>query len=404
MFLNKKFKCIIYMIIVCIIFSSCQSTNKNVTDNDGTEIIQTLDDKETESINETLELSDEEKLDNLVDEKIQKMTIEQKIGQMFIVTPETFSNGTTVTSIEDLDIEKMKKYNIGGFVFFQDNILNPSQITKLNNELSQYSLFLGVDEEGGSVARISNNPNFPDERIENMSTVTDPNRAYEIGDTIGKYLKSYGFNLDFAPVADVLLNSENTVVKDRSFGSDPNIVSSMVNNVFKGLNANGILASAKHFPGHGNTKLDTHDGFAMSYSTKEDMENTELVPFEELISSGIDMIMISHVIYPNLSSEDVPATLNKDIVTGLLRDELGYDGVIITDGMNMGAIANNYSSDEAALKAVEAGVDIILMPNDFYSAYDAILNAVNNGTIPEERINESVRRILKLKYNSNIMR
>ncbi len=325
---------------------------------------------------------------------------------MFIVAPETFSNYSTVTNFSQLDSEKIIKYNVGGFILFSKNIENPSQIKTFTSNISNvnenYKMFISIDEEGGQVARISNNKNFPEEKIENMNVVGangDFSRAYEIGDTIGQYLEKYGFNLNFAPVGDVLLNEENKVVSKRSFGSEGSVVAKMSLNVMLGLRQNNILAVAKHFPGHGNTALDTHYGFATSNATVEEMNGSELTPFKEMIKKDVDMIMISHVIYPKLSTEEVPATLNYDIITKLLKNDLGYKGVVITDGMNMGAIAKNYSVEDSSVRAIKAGVDILLMPTDFYKAYSSIIEAVKVGDISEEQINKSVEKIMKLKFN-----
>ncbi len=348
---------------------------------------------------------DEKTTDETIKQIVEEMTLEEKVGQMFIVVPETFSKSSPVTDFSQLNVDKIKKYNVGGFILFTKNINNPKQLTEFTSNIdtlnSEVGMFISIDEEGGQVARISNNSNFPDKRFENMSEVgrtEDYDRALEIGDTMGKYLTNYGFNLNFAPVCDVLLNPKNTVVSKRSFGSDGEVVANMSLNVMKGLKANNILACAKHFPGHGNTSLDTHDGFATSDATLEEMKSSELVPFKKMIENDVDMMMISHVIYPNLSEEQVPATLNYDIITELLKNQLGYTGVVITDGMNMGAIQNNYSVSKSTVMAVKAGVDIILMPSDFYVAYDSIIDAINNGDISEERINESVTKIIKLKY------
>ncbi len=416
MLLNMKNKIITACLLMIFSLTACSGEEREILDTQVTEVLEKdvlnseeyVEDTNVGGIyndNETLDVEIEEvTMEDFIKDKISNMTLEEKIGQMFIVVPETFSNSTTVTKASQLDTKAMKEYNIGGVILFTKNIETPKQITELNKGLNQVfdnnKLFIAVDEEGGQVARISNNSNFPDKRIENMNEVQDSSRAYEIGDTIGAYLQKYGFNLNFAPVCDVLINSQNTVVKKRSFSSNAEVVSEMANNVLNGLHNNNILASAKHFPGHGSTVEDTHYGFAISNSTIEEMEEVELLPFVELIENQVDMVMISHVIYPNLSEEETPATLNYDITTEILKNKLEYDGVIITDGMNMGAIVNNYSVEESTVMSVKAGVDIVLMPSNFYVAYESLINAVGDGEISEERIDESVTKILRLKYDT----
>lgn len=425
LFKSKKTYIFLFILILLIVISIIVSRKNNVTSE---EVLKTIEVPDKEQLNNDLKdqlnvlvddalnsqsISDTEdkvsKMDATINEIIDNMTLEQKIGQMFIVAPETFSSYGTVTVENQLDAEKIKKYNIGGFVLFSKNILNPNQLISLTSYINdineEIKPFISIDEEGGQVARISNNPNFPDKKIEDMSDIgknKDYSRAYEVGDTIGKYLNEYGFNMDFAPVCDVYLNNNNSVVNKRSFGNDSELVSKMSLNVMLGLRDNNIISSAKHFPGHGNTSLDTHNGFATNNATLEEMTNTELIPFKNMIDNNIDTIMVSHVIYPSLSEEKTPATLNYDIVTNLLKNEMNYTGVVITDAMNMGAIVNNYNVKESTLKAVNAGIDIILMPADFYEAYDSLLVAVKNGEISEERIDESLYKILKLKLSAGI--
>ncbi len=403
----KKNKFIMLFLVTVIILITVTFYGKKYsnTNSNTKEIVENLEKTEEtkEEIKEETEQIVVEEIDE-IEQIVKEMTLEEKVGQMFITTPETFNNNQIVTSFNQLDTEQIKKYNIGGFILFANNILNPTQLKDLTLQISnineKYKMFISIDEEGGQVARISNNINFPDKKIINMSEIgTDVTKAYEIGNTIGNYLNNYGLNLNFAPVCDVLLNSQNTVVKKRSFGQNGDIVANMSLNLMNGLKDNKILACAKHFPGHGNTALDTHYGFATSNATLEQMEKDELIPFKLLIKNNVDMVMISHVIYPQLSNVEVPATLNYDIVTKLLKENLNYEGVIITDGMNMGAIVNNYTVEQSTVMSVNAGVDIILMPSDFFIAYESVIKAVNSGEISEKTINESVYKILKLKQN-----
>jgi beta-N-acetylhexosaminidase len=225
----------------------------------------------------------------------------------------------------------------------------------------------------------------------------NPQNAYECGNTIGTYLHGYGFDIDFAPVADVNTNPENIVIGPRSFSDDPAIAAPMVTNYLQGLKDAGITGCIKHFPGHGDTKADTHTGYAQSLKTWDEMKNCEMVTFRAGIQWGCQLIMTAHIALPNITGSDIPSTLSPVILQDKLRDELGYQNIIITDAMEMGAITQHYSSSEAALRSIQAGVDIVLGPRYFIEAFDAVVAAVNNGTLSEERINQSVRRILKLR-------
>ena len=227
----------------------------------------------------------------------------------------------------------------------------------------------------------------------------DPDQTYETGSTIGAYLSDLGFNMDAAPDTDVLTNPENQVVKYRSFGSDPELVARMAAAELKGLNDRGIIGMYKHFPGHGGTTADSHEGYAYVDDTLEELKTGALIPFQDGIDSGIAVIMASHISCPNVTGDNTPATLSEMMITDILRGEMGFDGMVITDALNMGAITAQYSSSEAAVAALNAGVDMLLMPEDFQSAYRGVLSAVESGTISEERIDASVRRILEVKHS-----
>ena len=289
----------------------------------------------------------------------------------------------------------------------QGNITSPEQIIQFNSDLDQLGRqmtgmppFLAVDEEGGTVVRIAGNEAFPVENVGNMSEVgasSDRNVAYETGAYIGGYLVQYGFNVDFAPDADVWVNPYNEVVRYRAFSSDPYIAADMVSGAVEGFHSAGICTALKHFPGHGATAEDSHAGFAYSPRTLEELRECEFLPFQAGIDAGSEFVMVGHITLPEVTGTDTPSTLSGAVVTEILRDEMGYDGILITDAMNMGAIAQNYSSADAAVLAVEAGMDMILMPVDFQEAYQGILTAVQDGRITEERLDESVRRIIELK-------
>ena len=341
---------------------------------------------------------------------LRDMTLEEKICQMLFVTPEALTGYTRVTQSGDATKAAIEQWPVGGIIYFSTNLISTDQTTEMIENIQSFSqsatgrrLFIGVDEEGGSVARAADS--LGTTQFDDMSVYGekgDTEEAYNIGATQAKDLTALGFNVNFSPVADVLTNEDNTVVKDRSFGSDPDLVSSMVSQVVKGLTDGGMLCAPKHFPGHGSTGGDTHDGFASSDRTLEELESCDFKPFEAAIEAGAPMIMVGHMTMTSIDPDN-PASLSETIVTGLLRDELGYDGIIITDALNMGAISENYTNAEAAVKAVSAGCDMLLCVSNISSVVDALTEAVSDGTISEDRIDESVTRILQAKLRYGII-
>ena len=348
-----------------------------------------------------------------VEALLQKMTLREKVGQLFYVRLESLDPSIEWATYDDLArmnilkvTENMKRtnenYPVGGIILYAWNIDNETQLASIITDIRTLngSPLLCIDEEGGRVARIANNPNFNVKKYESMAAIGatgDPQNAYECGNTIGTYLKRYGFDIDFAPVADVNTNPENVIIGARAFSDDPAVAAPMVTNYLQGLKDAGITGCIKHFPGHGDTKADTHFGYASTQKTWEEMMNCEMVTFRAGIQWGCQLIMTAHIGAPNVTGSDVPSTMSPIILQDKLRGELGYQNIIITDGMEMGAITQQYTSAEAAVGSIKAGVDIVLGPRYFIEAFDAVMAAVNNGTISEERINQSVRRILKLK-------
>ncbi|MDE6319132.1 MAG: beta-N-acetylhexosaminidase, partial [Lachnospiraceae bacterium] len=224
----------------------------------------------------------------------------------------------------------------------------------------------------------------------------DTAKAREAGTAIGAYLKEIGFNVDFAPVADVS-SGEDSILRDRAFGTDPQLVKEMVSNAVGGIEDNGISACLKHFPGVGSTTEDTHDGRVEITKSLEEMRASDFVPFQAGIEAGVDFVMVSHATAPALDDNNVPSSLSRKVITDTLRGELGFQGVIITDALDMTAITDYYTPEEAAVMAIEAGADMLLMPEDFEKAYGAVLAAVQEGKITEERIDESLERIYRVK-------
>lgn len=353
---------------------------------------------ETESVE-----SQEEILEELVEACVADMSLEDKVAELFIITPEQLTGVGTAIQAGEGTQEALKKYPVGGLVYFAKNIQSEEQLKEMlakTVSYATYPLFLGVDEEGGSVARVADQLKLTNVGpMADIGAGGDPGAAYTAGQTIGNYLKDYGFNLDFAPVADVLTNPDNKVIGDRAFGSDAAVVSQMVASAVQGLQDTGVSACIKHFPGHGDTSGDSHEGAVETDRTAEEMQGTEFLPFQAGIEAGTDMVMVGHISAPGLTGGDAaPASINENIITGVLRRQLGYDGIVITDAMNMSAISEYYTADEAAIKALKAGADMILMPEDFVTAYEGVIAAVKDGTIDENRINDSLKRVYRVKY------
>ena len=348
-----------------------------------------------------------------VEAMLKKMTLREKVGQMFFVRIESLDPSIEWTTYDDLAnlknqeiTMKMRKVNhdypVGGIILYAWNIEDETQLASIIKQVRSLngSPLLCIDEEGGRVSRIANNPNFHVKKYESMAAIGatgDPKNAYECGNTIGTYLKRYDFDIDFAPVADVNTNPDNIIIGPRAFSDDPAVAAPMVTNYLQGLKDAGITGCIKHFPGHGDTTNDTHSGYVQSLKTWDEMNQCEMVTFRAGIQWGCQLIMTAHIAVPNVTGTNIPSTLSPVVLQDKLRGELGYQNIIITDGMEMGAITKHYTSGEAAVGSIKAGVDIVLGPRNFTEAFDAVIAAVNNGTLTEERINQSVRRILTLR-------
>lgn len=333
---------------------------------------------------------------------INELTLEEKIGQLFIFT---IYNYTEITPEVETFLNTFKP---GGIIHFAKNIISDQQILDLNrgmNDLSKTPLFIAVDEEGGLVSRLGKNKNVSVTHLPPALTVGNKGNitlAYNTGKILGREIKALGFNMDMAPVADVNTNPNNPVIGNRTYSNDPYIVADMIVEVIRGFNEEGVISAIKHFPGHGDTSTDTHLGSVISPHNKGRLDQIEFIPFKRGIEEGVDMIMTAHITMPGISSIPLPATLNKEIISGILRNELGYDGIVITDALDMGAIRNNFSSGEAALLAFQAGIDILLMPYDQSEAYYTLLESVNNGDISIKRLQSSLNRIIGLKYDRGL--
>lgn len=350
-----------------------------------------------------------------VQQVLESMTLEQKVAQLFVVTPERLTGVSQALVAGDLTCQALAEIPVGGLCYFSKNITGSQQLRDMlagTLEMSRaagagIAPFLTVDEEGGDlVARIANSGYFDVERFPNMDQIGatgDESAAAHVGTTIGDYLHEIGFNVDFAPVADVNTNPDNPVIGPRAFSSDADVAARMVAAEVTAMLKTGTLPCIKHFPGHGDTAGDSHTGAVMTSRTREEIESCEYKPFRAGIEAGSPLVMVGHIEAPNLTGDDLPATLSKTMMTDELRGKLGFDGVIISDSFEMGAITDNFEPADAAVRFIEAGGDVILMTADLKASYQGILDAVASGSITESRIDESVLRILKAKDQAGLL-
>lgn len=343
-----------------------------------------------------------------VDERIGAMTLEQKVAQLFIVTPEALVEGVSqVTQAGDMTREGVTAHPVGGIVYFAQNLLDPEQTTTMLANVKQFyadagnvAPFIAVDEEGGTVVRVADNEAFGAQDVGDASALGsagDTEAAKRAAEQIADYLMPLGFNLDFAPVADVVDPLRSDTMGLRSFSSDAAVAADMVRAEVEGFREKKMLCCAKHFPGIGAAAGDSHEGAITIEATNEELETVDLVPFRAAIEAGVPMIMVGHVSLPNIVGDSTPAPLSSAVVQGMLRDSLGYTGIIVTDSLSMGAITDYYTPAEAAVAALKAGCDIPLMPERLDEAYQGVLSAVQVGELTEERLDESLTRILTAK-------
>ena len=336
---------------------------------------------------------------------LQTLTPEERIWQLFYVTPESLTNVETATRAGETTQKALSSMPVGGICYFAENLEDPQQVSEMLSATKQYArtpLFLGVDEEGGSVSHLGSNEAMGVLHLEPAATygqADDVQGLYDQSSALAGQMLSLGFNMNFAPVADLQVEG-NEVIGDRAYSADPAVVGRLSGAMVTGLQEHGIAACLKHFPGHGSATTDTHNGKSVSQRTLEQLRNEEFSAFREGIDSGVYFVMMAHLTNENFSSH--PASLSPEVVS-LLRNELNFEGVIITDALRMGAITDTYGADEAAVMAITAGCDMILIPNSVEKAFMGILKAVQEGTLTQERIDESVMRILTTKFNMGIM-
>lgn len=357
---------------------------------------------------------------------IDKMTLEQKVAQLFVVSPETLTGVDSVQYAGDMTYQALQDYPVGGIVFAKDNIDSSSQFGTMTDNLQSYSedisglpLFLAAAEEGGSASVLGNNDNL-DEYYENsysdddsdyssssansvhsgatsMSEIgrkDDSTNAYEAGKSIGSLMSAYGLNLDLAPVADVL-SGNSTGIGDRTFGTDAQTVSDMALEVIRGIQEEDVNAAMKYFPGYGAASSNM-SGFPVINSSLDELKKKEFLPYSNAIAQGMDFVMVGHISVPNVTGDDTPASLSEKMISEVLRKDLGFKGIVMTDYLNDKTIVKNYG---AAVKAIQAGADLLLEPDDLEAAYEGVLKAVKKGDITEDRLDESIYRILRVKLS-----
>ena len=374
-----------------------------------------------------------ENSENRIKEIVSSMTTEQKLSQMMVVALRSNDDNnyfcTEITAeYEDL----LKAYDFGGIILFAANILDPAQTVSLIRQAQEAAsssdlgipMLVCVDQEGGIVNRVSFGTTGPGNMA--MAAAGDPAYTEEIAGIMGSEIAALGFNVDFAPVADVNSNPNNPIIGVRSFSDDPAMVSEHVRAFIKGLKKEGVMSALKHFPGHGNVGSDSHTGLPKSEFSLEEIQDLDLIPFQEGIDAGAEMIMTAHIQYPKIEQESylskqdgqevfLPATLSHTILTDILRGQMGFEGLITTDAMDMGAIGLHFDPTDASVLAINAGADILLCSMNLYAEeghcnFDAmaeymqsLLDRVKSGEISEARLDESVSRILKMKSENGHM-
>lgn len=337
------------------------------------------------------------------EELLSGMTLREKLCQLMIVRPETLTGESPVTAAGETTRLALESYPVGGLIYSVDNLVTQEQTREMITNTQSYSeipLFISADEEGGNVGRLMYK--LGTTWVNDMYSYKDmgEDTAYANAYTIGSDMVSCLFNTDFAPVADVWTNPENTVIGDRAYSDDFTQASELVAAAVRGFTDAGVVCCVKHFPGHGDTSTDTHEGAAVVDKSLDELRSGELLPFESGIEAGVDMVMVGHITVTAV--DDEPATISKAVITDLLREELGWDGVVITDSLDMGALAG-YDNGEVCVKFLEAGGDILLGVPDIEAALTALETAVTDGRLTESRIDESVMRILTLKIEHGII-
>ncbi len=417
-------KRIISLLLFIVIFISGCASERGSSNDNSSDISDNISNNSSESSKEQIESqsdnsSSADNSQSKIDEILSSMTTKEKIGQMIMLSIRSWDDKPISTTIPK-GVEKMiSKYSIGNVILFAENFTTVEDTVKLTHSLqnaldSDIPMFISVDQEGGNVVRLSNGCSLPGNMA--LGAIGTEEAAYQAGVITGEQLGALGVNMNLSPTLDVNNNPSNPVINIRSFSENPELVAKLGVSMIAGINSGNVASCLKHFPGHGDTETDSHYGLPSINKSLEEIKNMELIPFEAAINNDVDAIMTAHIQFPQIETEKVnglvlPATLSKKIITNLLKEEMGFDGIVITDSMHMEAIVSHFSPKDAAIMAINAGVDILLMPANVLSVYDydklsdvidGIYGAVSKGEISKERIDDAVRRILTVKLKRNL--
>lgn len=410
-----KKKAIVAAVLLLSLLTGCFGTGEGSSETSREKTTGKTTTKETSSgeANQVKpEELDEVTLDGLTNDIVSQMTLKEKLGQMFMVNIDSLdpSDGSDYDycEVSSTMLKKLRKYPVGGIIFFSKNLIDRKQTKTFIRNLqgvSHIPMFMAVDEEGGTVSRLGSNPKMKVTDFGDMNKIGasgDSKKAEEIGDTLGRQLHQLGFNMNFAPVADVYSNPKSGM-KERCFSADKEVVAGMVEAEVRAMQKHNVSAALKHFPGIGGSTGDTHLKTSYCGKTIKQLREKDFIPFQAGIDAGADCVMISHVVLNKVQEKQEPSSVSALVVNDILRNELGYDGIVVTDAFNMKAITNDYSPEQAAVAAVQAGVDIILMPEDLGKAFRGLRDAVKEGTISEKRIDRSVKRIIRTKLSRSVI-
>lgn len=329
--------------------------------------------------------------------KLNNMSLSDKIGQMIIID----YRDVTEMNVELENI--LTKYNPGGFILFKSNIINFNQTKKLLDDIksaTNIKSMISVDQEGGRVQRLDERVGFTKyPPMSEIGKTMDVDLAFDLGTKMGAELKSIGVDMDMAPVLDIFSNPQNRVIADRAFGTNSDVVKKMAFAYADGLASEKIIAVGKHFPGHGDSVKDSHIDLPIIDKDLEELKRLELIPFIEAFRQKLPGLMVAHIAVPKITQSNIPASLSKIMISDLLKDDMGYNGLIMPDSLKMKALSNYFTNEDIYLRCISAGNDFLLMPQDIKEAYEIIYRKVNDGIISEERINLSVYKILSTKFD-----